>query len=638
MKQPDFTPSVRQLMKRAESAMKKEDGGSALQLLGQVLATNPYHVEALYNIGYIYQCVGKYLEAQQYYERAIQADPSYIDTYLMLTKLLEESNQGDQAVQIANLATQLAPENPRTHLELCGLLVRFNQAHVAVDYIEKLLPKFANDVPLMQVYCMTLKMNERHEEANVVYDRLVKELKAPLAARVLYETYLPRLHRTAEEIDHVRERFKQSLQMFIERKVKIDINSMKFQPIFQLAFHNRDNKELTQLFVKTLRSMDPILTYTAPHCKAAPVKREGKIRVGFISRCMHNHSVGSCYRGVMIALAQNPDFDVTFFNLNLVQDSGIQEIIDANVRMVSLPNTVNGCRDIIVPYQLDIIVYPDIGMDAMSHYLAMSRMAPYQLCFQGHPETTGIDTIDYVVSSRTYEPLHADDNYTERLLCNAGIDTVFKRPKMPSQWLTRAGFNLPEDKKLYVCPMSIQKFHPDFDDVLADILAADPKALIILFKDFQQVSASTLLRDRILKKCAPERVLFIDWLPQEFLFCIMQLADAVLDTIYFGGGTTIQYAFHFGIPVVTMPGHYARGRVTYSYYSLMGVPNAPIAKDTKEYVEVAVKLANDTAYHQKISEEILARNDAMFKAEPYAPKVVQLMHDIMDQNLDAYKR
>lgn len=636
MKQPDFTPSVRQLMKRAESAMKKEDGGSALQLLHQVLATNPSHVEALYNIGYIFHCVGKYPEAQHYYERAITADPTYVDSYLQLTKLLEESNQGEQAVRIANLAIQLAPDNPKTHLELCGLLIRFNQAHVAVSYIEQILPKFPKNTALLHVYCMALKMNERHDEADIAYDKLVNELHGSFASRVLYETYLPRLHRTAEEIDRVRARFKASLEMFIARKVKIDINSVKFQPIFQLAFHNRDNKELTQLFVKALRSMDPLLTYTAPHCKAALVKREGKIRIGFISRCMHNHSVGSCYRGVMIALAQHPDFEVTFFNLNIVKDKAIQEILDANVPIVSLPNTVSGCRDIIVPYQLDIIVYPDIGMDALTHYLAMSRMAPHQLCFMGHPETTGIDTIDYFVSSRTWEPPHGNDNYTERLLCDEGIDTVFKRPPSPDQWLTRADFKLPEDKKLYMCPMSIQKFHPDFDDVLAGILAADPNAMLILFNDFQQVSASTLLQERILKKCDGSRILFVQWLPLEMLFSIMKLADAVLDTIYFGGGTTIQYAFHFGVPVVTMPGQYARGRMVYSYYSVMGVPDAPIAKDTKEYVDMAVKLANDKSYYQKVSAEILARNEKLFEASDYSTKVVQLMHDIMDQNLDKY--
>ena len=638
MQQPDFTPSVRQLMKRAEGAMKKEDGGSALALLNQVLATNPNHVEALYNIGYIMHCVGRFAEAQQYYQRAIEADPAYVDSYLMLTKLLEESNLSDQAIQIANLATQMAPDNPKTHLELVGLLIRFNQAHVAVQYLDQVLPKFPKEASLWQVYCMGLKINERHEEADLAYDKLVKEMHITFSARVLYETYLPRLHRTTESIDDTREKFKKSLEMFIDRKVKINIDEIKFQPVFQLAFHNRDNKELLQLFVKTLRSMAPMLNYTAPHCKGAVVRREGKIRIGFISRCMHNHSVGSCYRGAMIAIAQHPDFELTFLNPSTIVDSGIQQIIDAGIPIVSLPRTIVGCHTVIAPYQFDIIVYPDLGMDAMTHYLAMARMAHYQLCFQGHPETSGIDTVDYFVSSRAYEPPHADENYTERLLCNEGIDTVFKRPVEPAQWLTRTDFGLPEDKKLYLCPMAIQKFHPDFDDLLADILAADPNGIVVLFNDFQQATASELLRDRILKKCDKERVIFMPWLSLEQLFSVMKLADAVLDTIYFGGGTTIQYAFHFGIPVVTMPGHYARGRVTYSYYSIMGVPDAPVARDKAEYVTCAVRLANDKDYARTISAEILARNKALFETEPYAPKVIQLMHDIMDQKLEAYKR
>ena len=638
MKQQEPTSSVRQLMKRALNAMSKADGGTAFNLLNQVLQINPNHVEALFNVGYILQSIGRYEEAQQYYELLLRVDPTYIDTYMMLTKLLEDRHMGEQAIKIAQLATQMAPDNPKTHIELASLLNRFNQSHQAMQYLAQVVPKFPKDAALLHLYCMTLKINERHEEADIAYDKLINDVRTDFAARFIYETYLPRLYRSTGEIDRTRTKFKASLENFIAHKQKIQIDQIKYQPIFQLAFHNRDNKELLQLFTKALRSMAPKLNYIAPHCKLGVARKEGKIRVGFISNNMHNHSVGICYRGVMIALAQNTDFEVTFFNISNVVDSGLQQIVDAGVPVVSLGKSVLICHEAITPYKLDIIIYPDIGMDAMTSYLAMGRMATYQLCFQGHPETTGIDTVDYFIGSRTYEPPHADENYTERLLCTDGIDTVFKVPTAPAQWLTRADFKLPEDKKLYVCPMAIQKFHPDFDDVLANILAADPDAVLVLFNDFQQVTASTLLQERILKKCARDRVIFMQWLPLEFLFSLMKLADAILDTIYFGGGTTVQFAFYFGMPVVTMPGTHARGRFTYSFYSIMGVPNAPIANNLEEYVAMAVKLANDKDYHRKVSEELLARNSVMFAQSDFKSGVAQLLHDIMDQKLDGYQR
>ena len=636
MNQP--AASTRQLVKRAHNAMQKQDGGAALTLWKDVLALNPYHAEALYNIGYILHCVGRADEARDYYQRSIQADEHYLESYLMLSKLLEEQSLGDQAIQISHLAAQMAPDNSKAHHELAGQLIRFNKAHLAVAYLDQIIAKFPKDANLLQVYCMALKINERYEEADKAYAKLTSEFHMRFSARILYETYLPRLYASNEDIERTRAKFKASLEQFIARKVPINIDEFKFQPVFQLAFHNRDNKELVQLFVKALRIMAPVLNYVAPHCRKPYVKHEGKIRIGFISRHMHNHSVGNCYRNVMITLARHPDFEVTLFNPDNVVDEKTQEIIAANIPIVYLPKTVAGSHAVIAPYEFDIIIYPDIGMDSANYYLAMARMAPYQLCFQGHPETTGIDTIDYVVSSRSYEPPHADENYTERLLCNEGIDTIFKRPNSPDRWLTRAETGLPEGKKLYICPMAIQKFHPDFDDVLADILAADANAVIVLFNDFHQATTSTFLQERILKKCPRERVIFMPWLSTAGLFSVMKLADALLDTIYFGGGTTSQYAFHFGLPIVTWPGHYARGRVVYSYYSVMGVPDAPIAGSAKEYVALAVKLANDKDYAKKVSDEILARNVAMFEAAPHGPQVVQLMHDIIDQNLDKYNR
>ena len=639
MKYVEAGPSVRQLMKRAEMAMKKEDGNTAIELYNQVLKLNPDHVEALYNLGFIYQCVSMFPQAQHYYERCIQLDPTHIESYLKFTKLLEDQSKPEEAIQIAHLAAQMAPGNAATHNRLAGLLIRFNQSHLAVQYLDQILKQFPKDVNLWQVYCMALKINERHEEADAAYDKLVKELHVPFAARVLYETYLPRLYRSSEEIDQVRARFKSSLELFIQRKVRMDIDDVKYEPTFQLAFHNRDNRELMLLYTKMLRSMAPLLNYVAPHCKTSPVKREAGIKIGFISRNMHNHSVGACYRDVMIALAQQPEFAVTFFNINNVLDAGIQQIIDADIPIAQLPAGVSDCQLIVANAELDILVYPDIGMDMMSRYLAMARLAPYQLCLQGHPDTTGIDTMDYVVSTRAYEPPHADENHTERLLCYEGVDTIFKRPKEPAYWAQRSDFGmLPPDKKLYVCPMAIQKFHPDFDDVLADILAADPKAVLVLFQDFQQVISSHLLQERILKKCAKERVIFMPWLNADNLYSLMKFADCLLDTIYFGAGTTSQLAFHFGVPIVSMPGRWARGRMVNAYYSVMGITDAPIAKDPKEYAELAVKLANDKDYYQNLHEQILARNHLLFEADPCAPRAIQLMHDIIAQDLDKYSR
>jgi predicted O-linked N-acetylglucosamine transferase (SPINDLY family) len=388
-----------------------------------------------------------------------------------------------------------------------------------------------------------------------------------------------------------------------------------------------------------LRTVAPEVNFTAPHCKRpTPRDPDAPIRVGFVTSFFHHHSVGNCYRGAMLALAQDSAFKVSFFNLSSIVDDKIKEIAASGIPIIALPKNLKSMQQVIAEQKMDILIYPEIGMDARTYYLAMARLAPHQVCLHGHPETTGIDTMDYFISSRSYEAETAENNYTERLLCNDGIDTVFKRPQAPDRWRTREELHLPNDRKLYVCPMAIQKFHPDYDDVLASILARDPNAVLVLFNDYQQQAASTELKERLLAKCDATRVIFLEWQTQENLFSIMKTADVLLDTIYFGAGTTMQYAAGFGVPMVTMPTSYARGRVAYSYYQIMRITNAPIASSVDEFVSLAVRIANDKTYHQELHEQIMANNHLLWESAPYGPKLAILLKDIAANRLDAYRR
>jgi protein O-GlcNAc transferase len=629
-------PSARKLMKIAETAITKARFQEAWNIYQQVLALNPQHVEALHKAGHMLHSAGEYAQAEQYFRRATYADPTHIPSYHELLQILDLQNRADEAMALAEHMTKLMPDNPDAHAEMAGQLLRYNHAHMVPAYIEKLLPRFPNHLDLLQNYMLGLKINRRYEEADRLYVESKKKHRFPLYFRLVYEFYLPRSYESVEEIEYFREKFKTSIEALLKEKPRYPIINYMLQPLFQLAYHNRDNKELVTLYSKMLRAIAPELNYVAAHCRAGTPRQEGKLRIGFVSKHMYSHSVGSCYRGVMIYLAEQPDFSVTFFNLANVMDDKMQLILDSKVEVISLPKAIEAAQDTIAQFKIDVLIYPDIGMDAMTYYLAMARLAPHQMVLQGHPETTGIDTMDYFVSSRHYEPVGGQTNYTEKLVCIPGMDTLFTRANPPARWLSRAELGLPEGKKLYICPMAIQKFHPDFDDVLADILARDSDAVIVLFSDFQQQKTSDLLRERILRKADGSRVVFLPWLPLEVLFSVLKTADALLDTLYFGGGTTIQYAFSFGLPIVSMPSNYARGRMVHAYYGVLGIDDAPLAKTPDEYATLAIKLAHDAQYRKGLEEQILANNHKMFDMNHCGDDMAGLVRAIANGDVTAY--
>src|SRR5262249_3173954 len=138
---------------------------------------------------------------------------------------------------------------------------------------------------------------------------------------------------------------------------------------------------------------------------------------------------------------------------------------------------------LLTEQQLDILFYTDV-VDPLLYSLAFSRLAPVQCVTWGHPDTTGLDTIDYFVSSELFETAQADEHYSETLVRLKTIPAYCYRPERTTPAKAREAFDLPADGHLYACLQSVYKFHPEFDVVLTDILRRDPKGVLILSEGY----------------------------------------------------------------------------------------------------------------------------------------------------------
>ncbi|NNK83945.1 MAG: hypothetical protein HKO91_00115 [Desulfobacterales bacterium] len=267
----------------------------------------------------------------------------------------------------------------------------------------------------------------------------------------------------------------------------------------------------------------------------------------------------------------------------------------------------------IAKHPLDILFYPDIGMDPLTYFIAFSRLAPIQCTTWGHPLTTGIPNIDYYLSAENAEPANADDHYTETLVPLKRFVMYCRRPKMPEKPVSRKQFNLPEDCNLYVCPQTLFKFHPDFDEVIGSILRQDPHGLMIFFET-RQGRLAKLLQNRFQQTFSDviDRVRFMPRMSKRKYFSFLQVADILLDTPHFTGGYTSLLAFAFGIPIVTWPGRYMCGRLTLGFYRQIGVMDC-VAHDAQSYVAIATRLASDKAVKNKIKTRILKSADVLYE-------------------------
>ena len=70
--------------------------------------------------------------------------------------------------------------------------------------------------------------------------------------------------------------------------------------------------------------------------------------------------------------------------------------------------------------------------------LAALWLAPIQCASWGHPDTTGLPTIDYFLSGELMEPPDADEHYTERLVRLPNLAIYYEPLELASLPLTRA--------------------------------------------------------------------------------------------------------------------------------------------------------------------------------------------------------
>jgi predicted O-linked N-acetylglucosamine transferase (SPINDLY family) len=396
--------------------------------------------------------------------------------------------------------------------------------------------------------------------------------------------------------------------------VRLDDPAIGFaRSMFLLAYHGLDDRPLRADLARLYRRACPALDFAAPHCRGERKARDGRIRVGIVSSFIHEHTIAKLNLGLVQKLPRDR-FEVTVFAVPGKTDTMTQRYREAADRFVVLPPGLWDARAVIADAAQDALIYPEIGMEAVTYMLAFARLAPLQLSTWGHPETTGIDTIDTFLSSRWLEPAGAEACYGERLV---RLDALPARPYAPEARLRfeRAHFGLADDKHLYACPQTLFKFHPSFDPMLAEILARDDKAQLVLLEGSTPAWAERLAaRFRRAGIDVDRQVRFLPPMPLEQYLSLCRIADVVLDTPVFGGGNSTYEAFHQDAVVVTLESEFLRGRISGGMYRKMGLPDL-IPADAKAYVELALRVANDHDYRAEQRARIAERRDALYESD-----------------------
>ena len=547
----------------------------AEETLLHLLETHENHAGALIGLGNIYIGSGRYEEAEQVYRHALAINPQDFVTFANLGIALQYQEKQDEAKASYQLALDLNPK------------------YVAA------LKNLGN----------ALMCEGALLDASDVYDRAIALEPQNTGLRVCRAMYLPVIPSSVDEIDRYRARMLKNMESLIASGGSLHEPSREAGVTgFYLAYHACNDVPMVRKITEMYGTLCPRLTWSADPQPSSG----GKLRIGFLSHHLHGHTIGKLNRGFIEHLDRNR-FEVVVMRTGANSDEVSAIIENAADRTIHLPENLDVAQRMVADEKLDLLFFPDTGMDAFTYYLAYARLAPVQATSWGHPVSTGIANMDYFISSRDLETNAGDQHYTEKLVRLKTPPTYYYRPEKPEKTLGRADFGLPEDANLYLCPQSLFKFHPDYDAVLGKILKADPNGRIVIIAG-RYANKQRLLCDRFAKAFPDQfdRLLFVPRMPLEKFMQLILNTDVMLDPMFFGGGNTSAEAIAMGMPIVTIAGDYLRDRVTYAYYRAMNFDDL-IASDVDDYVKKAVRLATDKAWREEMVDKLNRLSGGMFE-------------------------
>jgi hypothetical protein len=232
----------------------------------------------------------------------------------------------------------------------------------------------------------------------------------------------------------------------------------------------------------------------------------------------------------LITIAQKLNQFDYLYN-DLVNSVGIDKV-------VNLDGSITLMQERISSYQLDILVYGEIGMNSHIYFLSFARLARRSIVFWGHATTSGITALtnisnylnnasstssssssstlssstlsssstttsfstqdgpDYFVSSILFERnngLNSQQEYSERLILMNGMTTYFETPPKPMS-LYELGLSQTNSNNLPSKREFLLYLQPQLDESLPDnfILFGVPQTLYKLHCDFDEIVLSIL--------------------------------------------------------------------------------------------------------------------------------------------------
>lgn len=555
---------------------------------------------------------GRLADADAGYRRVIAADPRNVDALHFLGYLLFQRGEHRGAIDLMARSLAVNPANPRAQYNLAMARLAAGEREQAADAFReaiRLQPQLAE----AHFYLGNMLCDDDRIEEGLACMRRALEVRPEYAeARwTLALARLPQVYAAGEDPARARKDVASALEeldRWFDTPERIAAGAAAVGTVqpFSLAYQEEPNREVLERHGRLCsRLMGAWLRAQG----LAPTTHRGSapIRVGIVSAHLRDHSV---WHAIIKGWFQQLDrgrFEICAFHLG-PEDEETRFARSHAAHFDAGLGSLREWVEAIARQRPDVLIYPEVGMDPTALRLASMRLAPVQASSWGHPETTGLPTMDYYLSAEDLEPAGAQANYSEKLVALPHLGCYFE-PRIaagPRPELRELG--LGDDQPLLICPGVPFKYTPQHDWIFPEIARRLERCRFVFFShrlraqtDRFRTRLQAAFRERGLDS---ERfVVFIPWLTKAGFLGLMSQAHLCLDTIGFSGFNTALQAVQAGLPLVAREGRFMRGRLASGILKRMGMPELVAASD-EGYVALAERIVRDRGYREHTAARI----------------------------------
>ena len=382
-----------------------------------------------------------------------------------------------------------------------------------------------------------------------------------------------------------------------------------YLPYFKDSLKNRNLiNHVTQLCQESISSYFPAFSSDSQKTKTRlndDRSLSQKIRIGYLSHCMCQHSVGWLARW-LIQYHDRDKFELFgYFITDRPHDSlyqfYVKQFDNSCCLETEFGQDTQAFAQRIHDDGIDILIDLDsITLDITCEVLAM-KPAPIQATWLGW-DAIGMSAIDYFIADPYVLPENAQDYYTEKIWRLPDTYLAVDGFEVGVPTLKREDLGITTESVIFLTAQRGYKRHRDTAVLQMKIISGTPDSYLLI-KGFADDQAIQTFFYEIADEVGVDldRLRFLASDPSEAVHrASLRIADIVLDTYPYNGATTTMETLWMEVPIVTRVGEQFAARNSYTMMMNAGITEG-IAWSAEEYVEWGIKLGTNAQLRQDVS-------------------------------------